>query len=104
MKKKVKVHMLPTGDITGIVVHSTGIDKIVHTKESELNAVLNIGGTSQHLYFTSDEKIEEGDWIYDNSKNGVIYQYNNKLPDELLKHKNFHLHKKFKWRTVVATT
>ncbi len=56
--------MLPTGDITGIVLHSTGLDKIVHTKESELNAVLNIGGTSQHLYFTSDENIEEGDCVF----------------------------------------
>ena len=62
MKKKVKVHMIPTGDITGIVMHSTGLDKIVHTKESELNADLNIGGTSQHLYLTSDEKIEDDDW------------------------------------------
>lgn len=55
--------MLPTGDITGIVLHSTGLDKIAHTKESELNAVLNIGGTSQHLYLTSDENIGEGDCV-----------------------------------------
>ena len=69
--KKCKVIMLPTGDITGIVLHPTGLDKIVHTKESELKAVLDIGGVSQHLYITSDEKIEEGDWMLNLS--GVKY-------------------------------
>src|SRR5690554_2295402 len=75
--KKCKVIMLPTSDITGIVLHSTGLDKIVHTKESELKTVLDIGGVSQHLYITSDEKIEEGwkGWAYKDDVKGKIFKH-----------------------------
>lgn len=61
--KKCRVIMFPTSDITGIVLHPTGLDKIVHTEESALKAVWDDGGVSQHLYITSDENIEVGDYV-----------------------------------------
>lgn len=67
-KQPIKVVMLPTEDYTGIVLHSTGLDNILHTKESAENAVLNIGRQPQHLYITVPQDVEKpkiGDWIYD---------------------------------------
>src|SRR5690554_445553 len=61
--KKCRVIMFPTSDITGIVLHPTGLDKIIHTEESALKAVWDDGGVSQHLYITSDENIEVGDYV-----------------------------------------
>lgn len=84
--KKAKVIILPTEDNTGIVLHSTGLDKLLHIKESGINAVQNIGGKFQHLYITTDEKIKEGDWIItshieDKKKNPRICKVNSlKLP------------------------
>lgn len=65
MKKQVENVLLPTEDYTGIVLHGTGIDNILHTKEGAENAVLNIGGQHQHAYVTvsqATEPIKEGDW------------------------------------------
>lgn len=66
MKQPIQVLMLPTEDYTGIVSHSTGIDNLIHTKESAEKAVLDIGGQHQHLYITVSqdvEEIKEGDWL-----------------------------------------
>jgi hypothetical protein len=70
------VVMLPTEIMTGIVLHGTGIDPYYDTNTNAgmfdaLNAVQNIGGICQHLYFISDEKIVKEDWVYD--------EYNNKI-------------------------
>jgi hypothetical protein len=70
------VVMLPTENMTGIVLHGTGIDPYYDTNTNAgmfdaLNAVQNIGGICQHLYFISDEKIVKEDWVYD--------EYNNKI-------------------------
>jgi hypothetical protein len=60
------VVMLPTDDISGMVLHSTGIDPFydIHTdagRARALSAVENIGGISQHLYITSSEEPKNGD-------------------------------------------
>jgi len=75
--KENKVVMLPTEDITGVILHGSGLDTYhnINTNKgmvSALNAVKNIGGESQHLYITSDEKIKEGDWYYDTLSKKVL--------------------------------
>lgn len=55
MKKKVKVHMLPTLDNTNLILDVKNNNLFYTTSK-------NIPLNYQHLYFTSDEKIEEGDW------------------------------------------
>lgn len=74
------VVMVATDTYTGIVNHSTGLDKIFHTKESAEKAVLDIGGTHQQLYFTTDEKKALNDWVYSTVTNEVYFvkEYNSK--------------------------
>ena len=62
-RKRTKVHMLPTEDYTGIVLHGSGLDHFHNNPLSIAYAIDNIGGTPQHLYFTTDEKPKEGDWF-----------------------------------------
>jgi hypothetical protein len=62
------VVMLPTENMTGIVLHGTGIDPFydintIKGMRESLNAVQNIGGICQHLYFVSDEEIKEQDKV-----------------------------------------
>jgi len=78
MKQPVKVVMLPTEDITGIVLHSTGLDPFytnsVKDRVDNLRAVQDIGGVSQHLYITVSQDVEMpkiGDWVYDTETNEV---------------------------------
>ncbi len=59
MKKEAQVHMLPT-DIKGGQGHTlwTNADgQLLHTKTSGNDL------QGQHLYFTTDEEIKEGDWF-----------------------------------------
>jgi hypothetical protein len=63
MKKKHKVIMLPTDDITDIIVPTQGVGKgVIHFREYYGSAVLDMNDKYQHLYFTSDEEIKENDW------------------------------------------
>jgi len=57
MKKLVKVHMLPTADTSVICKSIAGL----HYTESMISKVPDY--INQHLYFTSDEEIKEGDWL-----------------------------------------
>ena len=60
MKKKCQVHMLPTKNHSHIV-HSTS--KYGGLFKSEYySPMLDMGDSYQHLYFTTDEEIKEGDW------------------------------------------
>ncbi|MFT6125802.1 MAG: hypothetical protein ACJAVA_000243 [Flavobacteriaceae bacterium] len=68
MNSPTEIITLPTKEYTGIVSHSTGIDNLIHTKESAENAVLNIGGEHQNVYAVVEEDVEpclEGDWCID---------------------------------------
>jgi hypothetical protein len=58
MRKKVRVQMLPTGDNTSLIFDNKNGNLFYTTSK---NVPLNY----QHLYFTSDEKIEVGDYITD---------------------------------------
>jgi hypothetical protein len=71
-RKRTQVHRLPTEDYTGIVLHGSGLDHFHNNPQSVLMAIEEIGGTPQHLYFTTDEEIKVGDWnlIYISDENG----------------------------------
>lgn len=62
--KKAQVNMLPTEDKTDIIVPSKGVGKnVIHLKEYYGNADISMGDSYQHLYFTINEEIKEGDWF-----------------------------------------
>lgn len=65
MEKKItNVVMLPTNDVTDIIVPTQGVGKgVIHLKEYYGSAVLDMNDKYQHLYFTSDEEIKAGDWV-----------------------------------------
>lgn len=74
MKKECQVIMLPTNDITDIIVPTQGMGKgITHLRKYYGNADLNMGDKYQHLYIVSDDEIKEGDWCYDRLTG--IFQY-----------------------------
>ena len=68
MKQKIKVVMLPTEDITGIVLHSTGLDPFytnnVKDRVDNLRAVKDIGGVSQYVYITESKDVIGGEEVY----------------------------------------
>lgn len=58
---RAKVHMLPTEDIENYPLY-------IHDKGYLIEGKYRVGepsGTQKHLYFTTDEKIVEGDWCID---------------------------------------
>ena len=58
---RAKVIMLPTEDIKGYALYT-------HRKGYLIEGIYRVGepnGTQQHLYFTTDEEIKEGDWYFD---------------------------------------
>jgi hypothetical protein len=60
--KPIKSIFLPTEEITGIVLHSTGLDPYYSNTPSDrkdnLKAVKDIGGISQHVYVTISQEVE----------------------------------------------
>jgi hypothetical protein len=80
MNKRAKVHMLPTENETSIVLFP-------HHDINQLQCYKTKGiadkGVGQHLYFTTDEEIKVGDWVYNSvsihtSTDSHIYQIVNK--------------------------
>jgi len=66
LNKKIQVHMLPTEDKTLLYLSPV-------THKPILQAYEQLGPCNQHLYFTSDEEIKEGDWcLYKNRFGGLI--------------------------------
>ena len=62
MKKKFKVHMLPTEKASPLVYNNIA-KGLFHVGGKGLLAEYRISDcTNQHLYFTSDDEIKEGDW------------------------------------------
>lgn len=68
--------------ITGIMKHASGFDPYNVNIKYWRNAILNIGGEPQHLYFTSDGDIKtdewflysshgDGEWVVVQAQNGI---------------------------------
>ena len=65
--KEVNVIMLATEDITGLL-HGNQTTRYVPGLRIEPTN----GYVSQHLYFTSDDEIKEGDWLYDTALKHIL--------------------------------
>lgn len=75
MKKKVKVVMLPTDEVSNIFYlkeNSRYKNKIEYSENNPKHWVTHLGWQYQHLYFLSDEEIKEGDWYYDSGDENFI--------------------------------
>lgn len=71
MKKKAQVHLLPTDKASKIVlVNPTALQLSSLIYSEQLEGFIKQGSKYQHLYFTSDEKIKEGDHFIINSGKG----------------------------------
>lgn len=78
MKKKVKPIMLPTDDISSVSLGNSGKGFMYH----DILRPNYDKRKYQHIHFTSDEEIKEGDWAYSMTGN-LVYQFaldNNKDP------------------------
>ena len=65
MKKEVKIVMLPADDVCGLLIHKA-YDNPKHLWLSEVDTKEdNSIWQPQHLYFISDDEINENDWCID---------------------------------------
>jgi hypothetical protein len=97
------VVMIPTENMTGIVLHGTGIDPLYEINTNKgmvesLNAVQNIGGICQHLYILSNEEIKIRDWCIMLDSFGNVFSN----PQQYTNPETQHLNKGL--RKIVATT
>ena len=63
-KVRAKVIMLPTKQSNIVKVHEYNSLHLLKGDEHPNNTILNLG-IPQHLYFTTDDEIKEGDWYID---------------------------------------
>ena len=69
---KAKVHMLPTEDTTDIIIRTKGnMQNQPFLKRYYGHAMKDMGDYYTHLYFTTDEEIKEGDWIFEMDLNTI---------------------------------
>ena len=110
MKKEANVHMLPTEDITNIVVFND--DLYLNNGYIEEDDQYLLGDATsnshqepksafefQHLYFTTDEKIKEGDHFYNPATNEILFASKEMLSwnsDTTQEHKG--------WRKIISST
>ena len=74
MKKRVKVIMLPTEDLTSII--KQGTSSTLYYYSSPISANTKYSYANQHLYFVSDEKLKDGEWCYESKMKGnKIFEY-----------------------------
>jgi hypothetical protein len=59
--KRHQVHMLPTEENSQIVLYAHKTSPFLVYHYTRINSPLS--DVSQHLYFTNDEEIKEGDWV-----------------------------------------
>ena len=108
MKKLANVHMLPTEDRTNIFQHlqegifyENNIGKINHF-------YLNDNIKFYNLYFTTDEKIKEGDWVYNKLSDIGKYLGKGELDDDcviIYNHQGWEVSEDIESiRKIVATT
>ena len=71
-RKRVQVHMLPTEDKTSQIHLEKDTKELVYSLHNLYYRANNY--QTQHLYFTTDEEIKEGDWMM-NLNGDTIYQH-----------------------------
>lgn len=71
--KRAKVIMLPTKDNT-LIRYNSSLD-IISSNITNFAVANNDYISCQHLYFTTDDGIKEGDWVYENNLNQDIRVY-----------------------------
>lgn len=99
MKKRAKVHLLPTNDKRAVI----GLTADEKTLWFAHNGVGNSYG-NRHLYITTDDEIEEGDWclfFWDGMKDGELGQVGSE-PQQYLPSKGHTLNRNL--RKIIATT
>ena len=84
---RAKVHMLPTEDIENYPLY-------IHDKGYLIEGKYRVGepsGTQKHLYFTTDEKIKEGDYVvqtnFEKSHSSII-KIENEIQKKFANYKN----------------
>ena len=108
-RKRAKVHRLPTEDITNIIMFNSEL--YLNNGYIEDDDQYLLGDTTsnshqepksafefQHLYFTTDEEIKEGDWFI-NTNFQKIYQANSENSKNIIE---FGPHPEI--RKIIATT
>lgn len=81
MKKKLKVHILPTEDKSHI--HNLKHGYLTYQEELSFkpkSCIPSVVGKNQHLYFTSNEEIEEGDNVFNIDNNIIFIIHKHDLP------------------------
>ena len=99
-RTRTQVHMLPTEDKSDIIENNS-LDFIYHSSHKDYShwGVEESKHLSyQHLYFTSDEEIKEGDWFI-NTNFQKIYQANSENSKNIIE---FGPHPEI--RKIIATT
>jgi hypothetical protein len=84
---KAKVHRLPTEEITDVLINTyinpdkhsqspildiPSASKVCHESNWSIETIESRGFKFQHLYFTTDEEIKEGDKILDLKSNEIL--------------------------------
>ena len=79
-RKRTQVHMLPTEENSQIVLYAHRTNPFLVYHYTPINSPLS--DVNQHLYFTTDEEIKEGDWYLDVLKTGfpTVHKCGNSLP------------------------
>lgn len=75
MKKRVKVIMLPTEDLTAVI--KQGVSSTLYYYDNPISANTNYLYANQHLHFVSDEELKDGEWCYKNNmkKGNKVFKY-----------------------------
>lgn len=63
MKKRAKVHLLPTDDNNSNVIYCQN-GRYVKPQERVYQQAMYNGCTRHYIYITTDDEIKEGDWVY----------------------------------------
>lgn len=104
MKRQVKVVMLPTEKASVIHKHNKSGMIIMTTEPTVKNSVYNT--TPQNLYFISDDKIKEGDWVFRKGNGSFIEDVVYQIKKGSVEHKDMlsPTYYNTKCKKVIATT
>lgn len=85
MLKKAQVHMLLTEEDNPTKVSITKMPQtgklVMHAAGGEFRHYLSMGFKPQHLYFTSDEEVKEGDWYVAFEDNRICRRFKTGIGD-----------------------
>lgn len=115
--KKCPVVMLPTNEkaIINLNEYRKDVPTLNHSKEisnyetNPYQLIRDRGYQPQHLYILSNEKIKEGDWVYENNLNQEtniyqVFKINNELGFFRFKNVWIPLNKQNSAKKIIATT